>query len=197
MRPLRLLALFLCVSTLALAASGCGGGGGGGTSYSGTKPDAWAATVCGALADWARGLKADSDRLSSDLSGASDLNTVKTKFVAFLQNAERSSGIMVTEIDGAGAPAVKDGAAIQRELVRELNGAEESFTHAIVKAKKLPTADSQAFGAGVSSLGKEVEAELTATSERFNTLGERYDDNSLNEATSKEPACKSLSTSAS
>lgn len=193
---MRLFALLLCVSTLALAASGCGGGGGG-TSYSGTRPDAWAATVCGALADWARGLKADSDRLSSDLSGASDLRTVKTKFIAFLQNAERSSGIMVTEIKGAGPPAVKDGPAIQRELLKGLNGAEASFTHAIVKAKNLPTANSQAFGEGVATLGREVEAELTATSEKFNTLGDRYDDETLNEATSKEPACTSLSTSAS
>ena len=194
---MRLLALLLCVSTLALAASGCGGGGGGETSYSGAKPDAWAATVCGALADWARGLKADSDRLSSELSGATDLNTVKTKFVSFLQNAERSSGIMVTEIRGAGQPAVKDGAAIQRELLKGLEGAEASFTHAITKAKALPTANSAAFGKGVATLGKEVEAELTATSEQFNTLGERYDDEDLNEATSKEPACTSLSTSAS
>ncbi len=194
---MRLFALLLCVSTLALAASGCGGGGGGGTSYSGTEPEAWAATVCGALADWARGLKADSDRLSSELSAATDLKTVKTKFITFLQNAERSSGIMVTEITGAGPPAVKEGAAIQQELLKGLNGAEESFTNAVAKAKKLPTANASAFGEGVGTLGKEVEAELTATSEKFNTLGERYDDDTLNEATSKEPACTSLSTSAS
>ena len=196
MRLVRLLALFLCVSTLALAASGCGGGGGG-TSYSGAEPEDWAATVCGALGEWAQGLKADSDRLSSDLSGASDLKTVKTKFVSFLQKAERSSGVMVTKIQGVGPPAVKDGEAIQRELETELGKARTSFTSAVGKAKKLPTTDAQAFGAGVAALGKEVEAELTATSERFNTLGERYDDDELNEATSKEESCTSLSTSAS
>ena len=197
MRFLRVLALLLCASTLALAASGCGGGGGGGTSYSGADPEDWAATVCGALGEWARGLKADSDRLSSDLSGASDLKTVKTKFIGFLQNAERSSGLMVTKIQGVGPPAVKDGTAIQRELEKELGKARTSFTRAVEKAKKLPTTDAQAFGAGVAALGKEVESELTATSERFNTLGERYDDDELNEATSNEKSCTSLSTSAS
>ena len=126
MRFLRVFALLLCASTLALAASGCGGGGGG-TSYTGADPEDWAATVCGALGDWARGLKADSDRLSSDLSGASDLKTVKTKFVGFLENAERSSGLMVTKIQGVGPPAVKDGTAIQQELEKELEKARTPF----------------------------------------------------------------------
>ena len=87
MRPLRALALLLCVSTLALAAAGCGGGG---TSYSGTEPGAWAATVCGAVGDWTQGLKADSAQLGPSLGGASDLNVVKRRFVAFLESAERS-----------------------------------------------------------------------------------------------------------
>src|SRR5688572_4220396 len=142
---MRVLALLLCATTLALAASGCGGGGGGGTSYTGAEPDEWAATVCGALGEWARGLKADSDRLSSELSGASDLKTVKMKFIGFLQNAERSSGVMVTKIQGVGPPAVEDGTAIQQELEKELQKARTSFTNAVEEAKTLPTTDAQAF----------------------------------------------------
>lgn len=193
MRPLRVLALLLCASTLALAASGCGGGSG--TSYSGAKPDVWAATVCGALADWAQGLQADSKQLGSDLSGATDINVVKTKFVAFLENAERSSGTMVTKIKGAGPPAVKDGAAIQQQLVSGLEGAQTSFKRAVARAKKLSTSDPQAFSTGVAALGKDVETELTATGEKFNTLGDKYDDKSLNQATSNEASCSKISSS--
>jgi hypothetical protein len=189
MRPRRVLVILLCASTLALTAAGCGGGG---KSYSGTKPSTWAATVCGALGDWAKGLKADSTRLSSDLSGTTDLQIIKAKFVAFLGDAERSSGTMVTKITAAGAPAVKNGAAMQQQLVSGLEGARASFTRAIARAKKLPTTDRQAFSSGVTALGGDVQKELTATGETFNKLGDKYDDTSLNKATSKEPACTNI-----
>ncbi len=190
MRVVRVLAVLLCVSTLAIAAAGCGGKE---TTYSGTKPETWAATVCGALGDWAQGLKDDSARLGSDLSGTTDIKVVKTKFVAFLENAERSSRTMITTINGAGPPAVKDGAAIQEQLVNGLSGAQASFARAIAKAKTLPTNNPQAFGAGVQALGKDVEKELTAVSEKFNTLGDKYDDKTLNQATSNEASCKKIS----
>jgi hypothetical protein len=193
--PLRILVFLLCASTLALAASGCGGGGGGGTSFSGAKPDTWAATVCGALSDWAQGLQADSQRLGADLRGAKDIKTVKGKFVAFLENAERSTGTMVAKIKGTGPPAVKDGAAIQQQLVSGLEQAQASFTRAVARGKKLSTTDPQAFSTGVTALGQDVEKELTATGEKFNTLGDKYDDKSLNEATSNEPACTKISSS--
>jgi hypothetical protein len=190
MRAARLLALVLCASTLAVAAAGCGGSG---KTYSGTKPDAWAATVCGALGDWAQGLKDDSAKLGSDLSGATDIKVVKAKFVAFLENAERSSRTMIMRITNAGPPAVKDGAAIQSQLVSGLSGAQASFARAIVKAKALPTANPQAFSSGVQSLGGDVEKELTAVGEKFNALGDRYDDKTLNQATSNEASCKKIS----
>jgi hypothetical protein len=191
MRFAQTIAVFLCASTLALAAAGCGGGSS--KSYSGAKPDAWAKTVCGALSDWAQGLQADSQKLGSDLSGATNINAVKTRFVSFLQGAETSTGTMVTKIKGVGPPAIKDGAAIQGQLVDGLEEATASFTRAVARAKKLSTTDPQAFSTGVRTLGSDVEKELTATGEKFNSLGDRYDDKSLNEATSKEPACSQIS----
>ncbi|MEK6273936.1 MAG: hypothetical protein AABM30_01200 [Actinomycetota bacterium] len=190
MRVAQTIAVFLCASTLALAAAGCGGSS---KSYSGTKPDVWASTVCGALGDWAEALKADSNRLGSALSGTTDLKVVKAKFVAFLENAERRSRTMITKITGAGAPAVKDGGAIQTQLVSGLGGAQASFARAIAKAKRLPANNPQAFSAGVQALGSDVEKELTATGENFQKLGDKYDDDTLNEATSDEPACKKIS----
>jgi hypothetical protein len=189
MRTLRVLALLLCASTLALAASGCGGGG---KSFSGAKPDVWAATVCGAVGTWTQGLKASSAQLSSGLSGETDLKVVKARFVSFLETAETSSEAMVTTISAAGAPAVKDGAAIQNDLVTGLEAAQASFTHAVARAKKLSTTDPQAFATGVQALGSDVQKELTDVGTRFNTLGDKYDDTSLNKATSEEPACSMI-----
>ena len=47
------------MAALAFAAAGCGGGGGG-SSASGTKPETWAADVCGALQTWTDDLKSGS-----------------------------------------------------------------------------------------------------------------------------------------
>jgi hypothetical protein len=188
MRSLGALALLLSVSTLALATSGCGGGG---KSYSGTEPSVWAATVCGAVGDWARGLQADSAQFG--LGGTTDLKVVKRRFVAFLENAKRKTHTMVTRIRRAGAPAVKDGATIQEELVSGLEGGETSFIRAIARAKKLSTTDGQAFRAGVQDLGGDVQQELIEVGGDFNTLGDKYEDSALNKATTEEPACKMIS----
>jgi hypothetical protein len=189
MRIAQISAVLLCALTLALAAAGCGGG----KSYTGAKPDVWAATVCGALGTWADGLKADSARLSSSIAGATDIKLVKTKFVAFLVTAERSSRTMVLRISGAGPPAVKDGTIIQQQLVDGLSGAQASFARAISRAKNLSTADPKAFGKGVQALGGDVQKELTAVGDNFTKLGDKYKDGTLNKATSKEPSCAKIS----
>ena len=196
MRLPRVLLLLACASALVGAAAGCGSGGGG-TKYSGAKPDAWAATVCGALTDWAQGLQADSRTLSADLQNAKDISTVKAKFVVFLESASRSAGTMISKVKAAGPPAVKNGDELQSDLEGGLSAAKRSFEKAVAKAKALPAKDPQAFSNGVSNLGQDVEKELTATGEAFNKLGTKYNDKNLSEATSKEPSCSTLSGSSS
>ncbi|HMI99292.1 MAG TPA: hypothetical protein VK488_05620 [Gaiellaceae bacterium] len=189
MRLLRAFALALCVLTLGLAASGCGGGG---KTYSGTKPDVWAATVCGALGTWAQGLKDSGSKLSKDLSGERDLKVVKAKFVTFLEDAKQSSGTMVAMIKGAGPPAVKEGAAIQQQLLSGFGKAQTSFARAIKRAKKLSTSDPRAFSAGVQALGGDVQKELTAVGTKFNSLGSKYKDQTLNKATAQVASCAKI-----
>jgi len=190
MLPLRALALLLCVSTLALAASGCGGGGG--KSYSGTKPSTWAATVCGAVSDWTVRLQAEGARLSSGLNKTTDIELVKTSLVAYLDSAARSARTMMTRIDAAGAPAVKEGAAIQKDLVSGLEGAQASLTRAVARAKRLSTTDPQTFTIGVQALAADIQEELTAVSGKVSTVGDKYDDASLDKATSEEPSCSGI-----
>ena len=119
MRLTRLLALLSTLAALAFAAAGCSGGGGG-SSASGTKPETWSADVCQALQTWEDDLKSGSRQLSSDISTSKDLKSVKVKLVAFLHSSEQSTEKLVGEVKSAGAPAVKDGPAIQRDLVSGL-----------------------------------------------------------------------------
>ena len=179
-----------CISVLALAAAGCGGGGG--TKYSGASPDTWAANVCGALTNWAQGLQADSRKLGSGLRNAS-LARVKSRFVVFMKNAGTSADTMIARVHRVGPPAVRDGEAIQRELETGLRKARASFERAEMRARKLPTSSAHAFSRGVTSLGHDVQRELRATGEAFYNLGDKYGNEELNNATSDEPACNTVS----
>jgi hypothetical protein len=176
---------------LALTAAGCGGGGG--AKYSGASPESWAETVCGALTNWAQGLQADSRRLGADVRKAKSIRSVKAKFVVFLEHAGTSADTMIERVHGAGPPAVKDGKAIQRDLEAGLRQARASFTRAEKRANKLSTSDAQSFSSGVTALGRDIRQELTATGKAFYNLGDKYENEKLNNATSDEPACSTIS----
>jgi len=188
-RLARLLALLSTLATLAFAAAGCGGGGGG-SSASGTKPETWSADVCGALQTWEDDLKSGSQQLSSDIRSSTDLKSVKQKLVAFLQNADQSTEKMVADVKSAGAPAVKDGPAIQSDLESGLTEAQGSFQRAVTQAKKLPTNDPRTLTTGLSSLATTIQGELTATGNHFSNLDTKYDVGDLNKAMAAEPSCK-------
>src|SRR5262245_7228432 len=184
----------LAALVLGLAAAGCGGGD---KTYSGTKPDEWTATVCGAVNEWVRGIQSGSARMQDDLRNETDVKAVKARFVVFLKEAESGAGKMVTKVKAAGAPAIKDGAALQRDLESALGEAKSSLTNAVANAEQLPTNDLESFSNGVTSVGNQVQRELATTGQDFDNLSDKYDDEALDEATSKEPACKKLNDSPS
>ena len=188
---LRILAVVLCVSTLAVAAAGCGSSGG--SSKTGAKPDAWAAEVCGALRDWAQGLKSSSTSLNAQLATATSIEAAKAKFIAFLDTAAKTADVMVARVRKEGPPAVDKGEALQSDLEAALGRFGTSFRHASTKARKLPTNNRQAFSSGVTSLGKDVVTELAATGDVFTKLGERFKDKDLSNATKNQPACQRVS----
>ena len=183
------LAVLLSAAALAFAAAGCGGGGDS-SSASGTKPETWATGVCGALQNWENDLKSGSQKLSSQIRSSSDLKSVKQNLLTFLRNAEQSTATLVGDVKAAGAPAVKDGPTIQRDLESSLNEARGSFHRAVAKAEKLPTNNPQALTAGLSSLAQTIQSELTATGSRFSGLEQKYDFGDLNKALAAEPSCK-------
>jgi len=160
------------------------------SSASGTKPETWSATVCGALQTWEDDLKSGSQQLSSDIRSSSDLKSVKRKLITFLQNAQQSTDTMVGDVKAAGAPAVKDGPAIQRDLESGLTEARTSFQSAVTQAKKLPTNNPQALTTGLATLATKIQGELNATGQKFSDLETKYDLGDLNSAMTDEPACK-------
>jgi hypothetical protein len=188
-RLIRLLALLLTLSALAFAAASCSGGSDS-SSVSGTKPETWSADVCGALQTWEDDLKAGSRQLTSDIRSSNNLKSVKQKLVAFLQSSEQSTKKMVADVRSAGAPAVEDGPAIQRDLESGLTEARSSFQRAVTQAKMLPTNNARTLTTGLSSLAQQIQSELTATGNHFSNLDKKYDVGDLNESMADEPSCK-------
>jgi len=188
-RLTRSLGLLATLAVLAFAAAGCSGGGGD-SSPSGTKPETWAADVCGALQTWEDQLKAGSRQLGSDIRSSKDLKSVKVKLVAFLRHSQQSTAKMADDVKGAGAPAVKDGPAIQRDLESGLTEARGSFQRAVTQAKKLPTNNPGTLATSLTSLAQSIQGELTATGKHFSNLDKKYDVGDLNEAMATEPSCK-------
>jgi hypothetical protein len=177
------------LAALACGAAGCGGGGDS-SSASGTKPATWASSVCGALQTWRNDLQSGSQQLSIDLRSSRDRTSFKQKLVAFLETAERSSKTMVDQVKAAGAPAIADGPALQRDLESGLSAPRASFAHAVAQARKLPTDNPQAMNTGLATLVQTIQSELTATGRHFSNLDTKYDLGDLNKAMADEPACK-------
>ena len=191
MRPLRFLVVVLSVVVLAFAAAGCGGGGGDdGDSASGTAPDLWAASVCGALGNWVTSLQEGSRELGTQMRDTKDLKTVKSRFVTFLENAEESSHEMVEKVKEADAPDVEQGEAIQEELVTALEKVENSFSNAVDNANDLSTDSLAQFSQGVGKLSQDVQNNLATTGSDFNSLSDKFNSTELDNATDGEPACQ-------
>jgi hypothetical protein len=185
MDPLRMVVVFLTAIALAFAAAGCGGDS---RDSAAIPPDAWAASVCGALSDWVQDLNALSQELQPAMRNTRDLESVKEAFVTFLQDAEERFGGAVEKVDDAGAPDVPQGEAIHEDFVSALEEGEASFSRAVDKANDLPTNDLQSFASGVDELSQDVQENLTAAAKAFTNLSERSTE--LDNATAGEPDCQ-------
>ena len=191
MRPLRALAALLAVGALAFTASGCGGDGGGDRS-SAARPQEWAATVCGSLGDWVQSLQDDSQKLGSAMQDTSDLETVKSTFVTFLDDAEQSSGELIEKVKETGPPDIENGEEIQQTLVSDVEKINKSFSEAVDKAKELPTNNLQSFSKGVGPLSTDIQKNLAVVGKDFNEI--KSQSSELKDAIDTEPACQQFST---
>jgi len=183
----RLIALVLSVATLAFAAAGCGGGGSSDSS-SGTKPETWAADVCGALQTWSNDIKSKSQELSSNLGSSSDFKSAKQKVVAFLEDTKQSTQKMVDDVKAAGAPATDNGKTIQSELESGLTAVRNTFDHAAQQAKQLDTSNPRAFVNGVTTLSQQLQTEGQDVQKHFQNVEDTAGE--LNDAIKNEPSCK-------
>ena len=188
-RPVRRLSLAAAVFAATVAAAGCGGGDGG---ASGTPPDEFAASVCGAIGDWQKSLQSGAQKMGADLGAASTPDQVKSKLVEFMGNSVEATDTMISKVKQAGPPAVDDGEQLQNDLVSGLEKASTAFKQAETQAKNLPTGNQADFQREAQDLTQTLQTQGTAIETTFNNLDKKYDSEELDKAFDEEPACKSI-----
>jgi hypothetical protein len=190
-RPVLRVALAALVTVLACVAAGCGGGGGGGTA-GGTPPDKYADAVCGAIVSWQNDLKSSVSSMTSSMSGVTSPAQIKAKLVEFTKQAVALTHTMIAKVKAAGPPDIKNGDQLQKDVENGLAQAEAAFAQARDSAKSLPANDPAAFQREAVKLGNVLSKQGTAIQTTFDSIDTKYNSKDLNEAFTKDAACKNL-----
>jgi hypothetical protein len=185
----RVLAMF--VVSFLLAAFGAAGvtAAGAATSSAGE----YAEALCTNLTSWQQEISDGEATVQADLQNAQSVSEVKTTFVQFLDDAVASGKVVVSELKAAGAPDVKDGAAVATTVRTAFAGIVKVFESARSDAKKLSTTDDSKFTAGVTKIQKSLDAASQKFGKAFTAAGKKYDTKELDTAFNAEPACSQLS----
>jgi hypothetical protein len=125
--------------------------------YKGTKPLAWASTMCGAFNEYS----AAADRMSKD----TDARTASAKTIPQLREI-LSSGIgtlvtaadeLTSKIDQLGQPAVKGGDAVQRDLIGALRANRATLDGMRAEASQLPVSSPDVFAKSAEEFSKRAD----------------------------------------
>ncbi|MER5348950.1 hypothetical protein ABT093_01235 [Kitasatospora sp. NPDC002551] len=174
----RLLAVPALGALLAFGAVGCG-------DDNSKQLESWAANVCGAA----------KDPIAQAQTALADTAQVKTgeapgdlqkRLSADIGRLAKTNQDIAAAIDGAGAPKVDDGTALQKDTVAELNKAAEGYQDIQKKLDALTSDDQSKFADGLRSVGDQIRQLSTLSTQAQNKLqrGE------LGAAMAKQEGCK-------
>ncbi|MFJ8625981.1 hypothetical protein ACIRD3_24495 [Kitasatospora sp. NPDC093550] len=175
----RLLAVPALGVLLAFGAVGCGG------DDNSKQLESWASSVCGAAKDpiaQAQTALADTAQVKTGETPA-DLQKRLSTDIGRLVKTNQD---IATAIDAAGAPKVKDGAALQKDTVDELKKAADGYQEVQKKLDALPTTDQSKFADALRSVGDQLQ-QLSSLSTQAQSKLQHGD---LGAAMAKQEGCK-------
>lgn len=184
--------------SLGLTAVACGGGSSSSsgststTAASQVSASQWIGQVCGTLTNWKNDLETRSNNFQSQISGSTDLQQAKSGLVSFLNTAVASTNDMISKLQAAGAPPVKDGPAISQALVGGFQQVQISFSQAQTQAQALPTDDPQAFANQAKALGTSLDNAGNQVGKNIESAVNRYPSDKLDQEFNANPACQSV-----
>jgi len=200
---------FLVVPALAvLLAIGCGDGdddghgdkGGGWSSGSDTasstptivpgadKNQRWATGFCAAMTTF----RSDIEELSTSVSflPSDDAQKIQGTLVRFLQEAEKRSVTLQSDVRLLGDADGKDGKQIEEAMVAALGQAVTVFDKSVTDAQSLTTDDPVKFESEIAALGDSIDAASDDISSAFERIQRGYDTSELNSVLQSTSECR-------
>ncbi len=171
-------------TTLALSASlaGCGG-------TSTASPQEWTSALCKALTPLAaHGAALQTSLGSQGAEVATNPSGVRDRFATSLGQLAADFEAGRAAAEKAGAPEVKDGAAIQQEVVTGLERTAKVFADAKAKVTAAPP-DAKAVSAAVLAASQSITTGFESFGNAFTKLGASTE---LSKEGDKNPDCKVL-----
>jgi hypothetical protein len=163
-----------------------------GTTTTRTVPAAqYADSVCGSVSSWINSIKSESNTLTTNLSGVSNLSTARAELVRFLQSAVLSTDRLIAQSHAAGTPDVSQGAQATAAINNAFVSIRSSFVSARNRAATLPVNDSNSFQQGASSISSSISTQAKQASSTLKSTG--VGTGPLSTAFSQSAACRQVS----
>lgn len=179
------LAVAICGGAVAaLALTGCGDGG--------EERQAWAKTFCSRIRPHVADIQQANEELAKSLEATADQppeEVKKADSAAFKQLAE-AYGTLATAVEEAEEPPVEDGAALRRQVVRELRDLSSTYTGLKRSVEKLKTKDQGEFGKGLEEIAQRLEPLRGRNVQSLKML----ESGELGEAMRSQPDCRRSAT---
>jgi hypothetical protein len=169
------------------AAGGCGGSGG--TSSSGkTTPEAYVDQVCTSVGQWLRAIEGGSAQIGRQLTPGSTPAHAKQTLETLMHSSVGDSETVVSGLQAAGTPNVRNGERIAAALVGSFQQATNALRRVEAQVKALPTNDPSAFLVAARRVGASVQGSLSSIGSGLSSLRS----SELQRAAAKSQACKNL-----
>ena len=156
-------------------------------------PKKWAQTVCTSLRDWEANIKDLTSEFRSAGGSSPDAAQVKDLLVTYLGNTVNETDTLLTQLDQAGTPNVKDGSKVAGLFQKAMTDVRDLFATGQQDAANLDTTDLTQFRAATSRIGNAITQGGTKLSSTFKSAGRKY--KAANKILGGERACRALSSS--
>jgi hypothetical protein len=183
----RLVAFLVAAGSIACLA-GCGGDG----DSSGVDVEAYASSVCSAIAEWQDRLEEGSAVLASRTESEESLTEVRSQFVTFFSGARDETAALLAKVEEAGVPELGDGERVSGAVLAALRRFEPILLEAQRRARALPVGNERLFTMRAQTLGADFRAEALTLPTLFETVGSRFDAPELTEAARADASCAGI-----
>jgi hypothetical protein len=162
-------------------------------NYKGTKPLAWASSVCGAVADANDANVRREKELETRLApgGFSPLQ-VRDIEAAFFADLLHNTDEMIAKIESVGQPAAEGGARTQLELLASLRSSRADLERFRGELVALPVTNPEQFKSSLENLGTRMEASADSSGKAAQSIHDFRVPVATKRAIDREPNCKRM-----